>query len=57
MTQPDLFQQILDTWGCHNDILLFLVNEIPEEGLLAVPGNSRGRGMSFISMMVSIEIL
>ena len=57
MTQPALLQQILDTWGRHNDILLFLINEIPEDGLLAVPGNSRGPGVSFISMMVSIEIL
>ena len=57
MTQPAFLQQILGTWRRHNEILLFLINEIPEEGLLAVPGNSRGRGVSFISMMVSIEIL
>ena len=46
MTQPDLVQQILDTWRRHNDILQYLLKEIPEDGLITVPANSRGRDIA-----------
>lgn len=46
MNQTDLISQILDTWRRHNDIILLLLNEIPEDGLSAVPSNSRGRDVA-----------
>ena len=45
--QPEqLSEQILATWRRHNDILLFLLDEVPEEGLAAKPAGSRGRDVA-----------
>ncbi|MHC4236204.1 MAG: DinB family protein [Planctomycetota bacterium] len=45
--QPEqLNDQILATWRRHNDILLFLLDEIPDEGLAAKPAGSRGRDVA-----------
>jgi uncharacterized damage-inducible protein DinB len=46
MTQPNLVSQILNTWRRHNDILLYLIQEIPEAGWRAVPCQSRGRDVA-----------
>jgi uncharacterized damage-inducible protein DinB len=46
MVQLDITNQILDTWRRHNDILLFLLREIPDDGLQAVPSDSRGRDVA-----------
>jgi len=46
MTQSELISQILETWHRHNNILLFLLEEIPAEGFAAVPSQSRGRDVA-----------
>jgi hypothetical protein len=35
--------QLVATWCRHNDILLYLLAKIPEDGLRAVPSGSKGR--------------
>ena len=46
MTQEDLAEEILATWRRHNEILLYLLEQIPEEGLAAKPTGSRGRDVA-----------
>ena len=46
MTQKELHSQILATWRLHNQILLFLLSEIPHKGFAAVPFGSKGRDIS-----------
>lgn len=46
MEQPELIDQILDTWRRHNEILLYLLEETPEEGWEAKPTGSRGRDVA-----------
>jgi uncharacterized damage-inducible protein DinB len=41
--QDEIAAQLVATWRRHNDILLYLLAKIPEEGLRAVPSGSRGR--------------
>ena len=41
-----LEKEILATWRRHNQILLFLLEQIPEEGLIARPAGSRGRDVA-----------
>ncbi len=36
-------RQVLATWRRHNDILLFLLAQVPAGGLAALPAGSRGR--------------
>lgn len=46
MTDRDLAVDLLDLWRRHNGILLFLLAEIPDEGLTAKPAGSRGRDVA-----------
>ena len=46
MNHEELTNQILAAWHRHNDILLYLLNEISKEGLLAKPTGSRGRDVA-----------
>jgi uncharacterized damage-inducible protein DinB len=46
MTSEQLSDRLLATWRRHNDILLFLLDAIPEAGLSAVPTGSRGRSVA-----------
>lgn len=48
MKQPriDLDEQTLATWRRHNEILLLLLDAIPDEGLTAKPSGSRGRDVA-----------
>lgn len=39
-------ERILDAWRRHQEILLYLLSEIPRGGLAAVPSGSRGRDVS-----------
>ena len=41
-----LMDQILATWKRHNEILLYLLSEIPTEGLTAKPHGSKGRDVA-----------
>lgn len=43
MDNQPLIGQILNTWRVHNEINIYLLNEIPEKGLRAVPLASKGR--------------
>ena len=43
MDRDELKTQVLATWRRHNDILLFLLANIPAAGLPAIPLESRGR--------------
>jgi len=47
-----LTDHILATWNRHNEIVLYLLNELPDEGLTAKPHGSRGRDVArqFIHM-------
>ncbi|MBK7259466.1 MAG: DinB family protein [Ignavibacteriae bacterium] len=38
-----LIDQVLSTWRVHNEIMTFLIGQIPAKGLEAVPHGSRGR--------------
>jgi uncharacterized damage-inducible protein DinB len=42
----ELADQVLATWRRHNEILLYLLDAIPREGLAAVPTGSRGRDVA-----------
>jgi uncharacterized damage-inducible protein DinB len=42
----DLADQVLGTWRVHQEILLFLLDSIPAEGMAALPANSRGRNVA-----------
>ncbi len=46
MPRDDLAAQILATWRRHNEILLDLLDEVPEGGLEARPSGSRGRDVA-----------
>ncbi len=46
MSQDQLIQEILATWRRHNEILLFLLEQVPEGGLEARPAGSRGRDVA-----------
>lgn len=39
----DLLEQVLESWRIHDRIHLELLAAIPEDGLMAIPANSRGR--------------
>lgn len=41
-----LGDQILGTWRLHNEILLLLLDAVPDEGLAAKPSGSRGRDVA-----------
>lgn len=41
-----LIEQAVATWRRHQDILLYLLDEIPRGGLAVVPSQSRGRDVS-----------
>ncbi len=43
MDNQPLIGQILNTWRVHNEINIYLLNEIPGKGLQAVPLASKGR--------------
>lgn len=43
MREPDLQEQLLDAWRRNNDILVYLVDQIPAKSLSARPAESRGR--------------
>lgn len=43
MDNQAIIDQILNTWRVHNEINIYLLNEIPEKGLQAVPLASKGR--------------
>jgi uncharacterized damage-inducible protein DinB len=42
----ELAEQILGTWRTHQEILLFLLDSIPAEGMSALPAGSRGRSVA-----------
>jgi uncharacterized damage-inducible protein DinB len=42
----ELADQVLATWRRHNEILLYLLDAIPSQGLSAVPTGSRGRDVA-----------
>ncbi|MEX1135806.1 MAG: DinB family protein [Balneolales bacterium] len=46
MEKNEIIDQITSTWRRHNEILLYLLNEIPEEGFEAKPAGSRGRDVA-----------
>lgn len=46
MQLEDLAQQILATWDRHQEVLLFLLEKVPEDGLAAKPTGSRGRDVA-----------
>ncbi len=46
MSDRDLTGQLLAAWQRHNDILLYLLDQIPRGGLAAVPAGSRGRDVA-----------
>src|SRR5438128_2052120 len=46
MEHGELIEQVLATWRRHNEILLFLLDQIPDPGLSAVPAQSRGRDVA-----------
>jgi uncharacterized damage-inducible protein DinB len=41
-----LEEQLLSAWRRHNEILLYLLDHVPPEGLTAVPSGSRGRSVA-----------
>ena len=43
MNEKNLIKQITNTWKTHNEINVFLINNIPITGFKAVPAGSRGR--------------
>jgi hypothetical protein len=43
MDTQSRIDQILNTWRVHNEINIYLLSEIPEKGLQAVPLSSKGR--------------
>lgn len=45
MEHGKLVEQVLGTWRRHNDILLFLLDEVPRGGLKARHTGSRGRNV------------
>ncbi len=46
MEPTELIQSLVATWNRHNDILLLLLREIPDEGMTAKPAGSRGRDVA-----------
>jgi uncharacterized damage-inducible protein DinB len=46
MENEELVNQILATWRRHNEILLYLLDQVPKSGLTAVPTGSRGRDVA-----------
>ena len=46
MRHDELVTQILSTWRRHDDILLYLLQQVPAGGLTAVPAGSRGRDVA-----------
>lgn len=46
MTHEDLIEETLATWRRHNEILLYLLEQIPDEGFAAKPTGSRGRDVA-----------
>ncbi len=46
MNTDELTEQILATWDRHQEILLFLLEQIPDEGLGVRPTGSRGRDVA-----------
>jgi uncharacterized damage-inducible protein DinB len=46
MESEEPAQQIAATWRRHNDVMLYLLDQIPREGLRAVPAESRGRDVA-----------
>ena len=46
LTSAELIDSLLATWSRHNGILLYLVEQIPEEGFAARPAGSRGRSVA-----------
>jgi uncharacterized damage-inducible protein DinB len=46
MTFEDLVEQILETWRKNNEILLYLLDEIPKKGFSVKPSGSRGRDVA-----------
>lgn len=43
-----LIAQVLDAWRRNNDVLLYLLDHIPEEGFAALPAGSRGRDVAAV---------
>ena len=41
-----LEEQLLSAWRRHNEILLYLLDHVPAEGMAAVPHGSRGRSVA-----------
>lgn len=46
MSHEDLVEQILAAWRRHQEILVYLLEQIPDEGLAAKPTGSRGRDVA-----------
>lgn len=46
MEKETIAEQIIATWRRHQEILLYLLEEIPEEGMTAKPAGSRGRDIA-----------
>jgi uncharacterized damage-inducible protein DinB len=46
MEFDELVNQVLATWQRHNEILIYLLEQLPKEGLNAVPTGSRGRNVA-----------
>jgi uncharacterized damage-inducible protein DinB len=46
MERDELVEQVLAVWRRHQEILLYLLDEIPEQALTAKPAGSRGRDVA-----------
>ena len=46
MERGEVIRQIQGSWIRHNDILLFLLTEVPEKAMTAKPANLRGRDVA-----------
>ena len=46
MEIAEVVKQVRSTWRTHNDILLYLVDKIPQAGMAALPAGSRGRDVA-----------
>jgi hypothetical protein len=42
----ELVKQVLATWQRHNELLIYLLEQLPEGGLNTVPAGSRGRDVA-----------
>jgi uncharacterized damage-inducible protein DinB len=43
MEHDEIVRQLIETWRKHNEILLYLLANVPTKGMSAVPAASRGR--------------